>query len=206
MITGLDLSYAQGHTTDFRKVKAAGHSFVFVREADGVTSLDMTVGGNIQRAQEAGLYVGCYHFFRPKRDVSEQAALLFSQHRNIDPAWRLPPVLDVEVGDGVDPPVVANKINSWVLQATMEIGRLPIIYAGTGPWAQHVKSGAFGFCPLWVAAYGFKEPPLPKGWTRWDFWQVSGTGRVDGVRGDVDLNVWRGTLEELRDFAEGVCR
>jgi len=41
-------------------------------------------------------------------------------------------------------------------------------------------------------------PTLPDGWTRWTFWQHSSDGRVAGVNGPVDLDLFAGTLRELR--------
>ncbi len=204
-VKGIDISYAQGHDTDFDAVRAAGFAFAFLRVSDGLTSLDATTGGNIQRAQEAGLLAGVYQFFRPKRDALSQAALVLSQHRHFAAPF-LPPVIDVEVGDDVPPAEVAAKIKVWTRMVREEIGRDPIIYCGPGPWSAYVKSTAFDSCPLWVAAYGFQAPPLPIGWRKWHFWQHSDKGRVPGVRGNVDLNLWNGSWSELQEFAEGVCR
>jgi hypothetical protein len=55
--------------------------------------------------------------------------------------------------------------------------------------------------PLWVANYGVSCPSLPSVWSGWRFWQYAETGRVAGVSGDSDVNVWNGTLDELRAFA-----
>src|SRR5207237_15422 len=61
--------------------------------------------------------------------------------------------------------------------------------------------GKFADYPLWVANYGVKCPVLPRGWRSWVFWQHAGNeGRATGVKGAVDLNVFRGTLEDLQAF------
>ena len=33
---------------------------------------------------------------------------------------------------------------------------------------------------------------------RWDFWQHTDVGRVPGIEKEVDLNVFNGSLDELR--------
>ena len=67
---------------------------------------------------------------------------------------------------------------------------------------------------LWIANYLDHEirdndlPLQPKGWQDWTFWQYSEKGSLDGVlnkegtaRTAVDLNFYRGTLEELYALA-----
>jgi lysozyme len=39
---------------------------------------------------------------------------------------------------------------------------------------------------------------VPPPWTRWTFWQFTEDGRVDGIDGAVDLDVFAGPLDELR--------
>jgi lysozyme len=34
----------------------------------------------------------------------------------------------------------------------------------------------------------------------WNFWQYTDAGQVDGIVGDVDCNIFNGTLEELMDL------
>ena len=56
--------------------------------------------------------------------------------------------------------------------------------------------------PIWVAADGVENAgPLPKGWTAWTLWQHSDDGKVDGITGDVDLDVFNGTIAGLKAFA-----
>jgi len=41
-------------------------------------------------------------------------------------------------------------------------------------------------------------PTLPPAWGRLRFWQYSSTGKVSGISGNVDLDIYNGTLAELR--------
>ena len=47
---------------------------------------------------------------------------------------------------------------------------------------------------LWARAIVWKPYPLAKDWL---FWQYSSRGRVSGIKGRVDLNVFRGSQSEL---------
>lgn len=86
-------------------------------------------------------------------------------------------------------------------------GKPVLLYASSGvyPWEM---ASAYG-CALWVAQYADEEP------TGWDAspwtdgtWnpagrmhQYTGTGRVNGYAGDLDLNVWHASEAALRALA-----
>jgi len=69
-------------------------------------------------------------------------------------------------------------------------GQRPIIYATPDFYEDNLK-GQFQDYPFWlrsVAAHPSKRYPNRE----WVFWQYSGTGLSRGVRGEIDLNVFRG--------------
>ena len=86
-------------------------------------------------------------------------------------------------------------------------GKPVLLYASSGvyPWEM---ASAYG-CALWVAQYADEEPT---GWDA-DPWtdgtwnpagrmhQYTGTGRVNGYAGDLDLNVWHASEAALRSLA-----
>jgi len=49
---------------------------------------------------------------------------------------------------------------------------------------------------LFNASYTTTER-VAKGWTQSTVWQYSGKGRVEGIPSDVDLNVYRGSMDNL---------
>ena len=60
--------------------------------------------------------------------------------------------------------------------------------------------------PLWLGWFPKKyvagmSPLMPRGWPAWTFWQYSGKGRISGIQGDVDLDFFNGTVEQLLAFA-----
>lgn len=105
-------------------------------------------------------------------------------------------MLDVEVTDGRAPADIARGVRTWLETVEQATGRRPILYVRAGFWDASVGAAMPDY-PLWVAHYGVSQPSLPAGWNAWTFWQHSQTGRVAGVGGDVDLNRFAGTREEL---------
>jgi lysozyme len=108
----------------------------------------------------------------------------------------------------------------WLRTVEQNTGRKPIIYSGPSFLSSRMTD-AKGAVPswaskymLWIANYlnhpvGDNDLPLqPKGWANWTIWQYSEAGMVDGIYNvggtsltAVDLNFFRGTLEELYALA-----
>src|SRR5262249_29965707 len=55
--------------------------------------------------------------------------------------------------------------------------------------------------PLWVANYTSGCPKIPAPWTNWVFWQYSESGTTPGLTHAVDMDVFNGTFEQLKAFA-----
>jgi len=200
-VRGIDVSQYQG-TPDWGTVRASGISFAFARVADGM-SIDRTFDRNWQEIRKAGLVRGVYLFFRSGRDPVDQADLLLDHTGPFD-SNDLPPVLDVEANNGASPAEMVAGIRAFRDRITERTGGLTtMIYAGPGFWSSSVRSAVFADLPLWVAHYTTGAPLLPLGWMSWDFWQFSGSGRCPGVNGDVDLDVFRGSPDQLRAMTVG---
>jgi hypothetical protein len=56
---------------------------------------------------------------------------------------------------------------------------------------------------LWIAQYTSLCPDIPAPWSRWTFWQNSGTGTAPGVGGTVDTDYFNGSVADLLAFANG---
>ncbi len=64
----------------------------------------------------------------------------------------------------------------------------------------YLQDTAFASYPLWIAEYGVTKPELPKIWEKsgYALWQYSETGKVKGIKGFVDLDVFHGNLNDLK--------
>lgn len=52
--------------------------------------------------------------------------------------------------------------------------------------------------PVWIARYGQYRPNIHLA-----FWQLTPYGRVDGIHGEVDINVFNGYKEQFDEFLQG---
>ncbi len=192
---GVDVSYYQGDIT-WERVARAGVRFAFIRAYDGISVFDTKFVANWHGAKRAKLLRGAYQFFRPSLSATDQADLMIRALRTHG-AGELPPVLDVETTDGLPLDLVAERAAAWVERVRTELKVEPIVYTNPGMWRWHPLT-ELAPQPLWIAHYTTHCPTVPAPWARWSFWQYTDNGRVPGITGAVDLDVFDGTIEDLR--------
>jgi len=196
---GVDLSHYQ-QAIRWDRLVQAGISFAFIKASEGAGLIDASFAKYWDRAKDAGLLRGAYHFFRPHADPEDQARVFLAQ---LDDPGELPPVLDVEVTDGVSGPVIISKVNAW-LDAIAGKLRRPLIYTSPAFWralpeARTIASKA----DLWVADWGTAAPIPVHGWADWAFWQYTNKSHLSGLAaaGNIDGNRFRASAAELSAYA-----
>lgn len=192
---GIDVSYHQDKIA-WARVRKAGIRFAFIRVSDGTTFDDPRFSENWAEAKKARVLRGAYQFFRPDESAVAQADLLIAAIKR-EPG-ELAPAIDVEVTGGKSPAQIAAAIRTWVERVRTKLGVEPIVYTSPAFWRDAVGGADLSRQPLWVAHYTEGCPRVPAPWTSWRFWQHSKTGKVPGIKGPVDLDVFAGTLDELR--------
>ena len=191
-VHGIDISHYQSKV-HWPTIAEQGISFAFVKATEGETHTDSLFLHNWQQIKEVGILRGAYHFFRPGTSSLHQA-LNFIHAVKMEPG-DLPPVVDVEVADGVADATTILRLSSFLNIIESHYGVRPIIYTNQKFYSRYISGHLEGY-PLWIARYGKAGPRLDYG-QRWTFWQYGNRGRLDGIEGDVDLNVFHGDQEEL---------
>jgi lysozyme len=192
--TGIDVSYHQD-TIQWAKVRKAGIRFAFIRVSDGTTFDDPRFAANWDGAKQAHILRGAYQYFRPDESATAQADLLIAAIAR--DRGELAPVIDVETTGGKTPAQIAAAIRTWVDRVRTRLGVDPIVYTSPEFWRERVGNADFSSQPLWLAHYTTECPRVPSPWLRWTFWQYSKNGKVPGIRGPVDLDVFAGSIDEL---------
>lgn len=195
-LRGIDVSEFQG-TIDWPRVRASGVEFAFIRASYGRSRIDATFAANWARAAAAGVKRGAYQFYRPSQDPIQQADVLLETMGNLA-AGDLPPVIDVEVGEGAGDATIVNGVRRWLERVEAATGVRPIVYTSWGFWSGLSGASSLARYPLWVANYDVRCPEVPTNtWSAYSFWQYSDHGRVSGISGPVDLDVFQGTRAQL---------
>lgn len=199
---GIDVSKWQG-TINWEKVKAEGYDFVIIRmgyrgysEAGGL-AIDEMFYQNIQGAQAAGIDVGVYFFSQAinEEEALEEAEFVLNALEGYD--LQLPIVYDPELirdqeartNDVTGEQFTKNTIVFCdVIKAA---GFEPMIYSNMVWEAFLFDMTQLQEYPFWYADY----EPVPQTPYHFIMWQYSETGNVDGISGNVDLNIMFESIE-----------
>ena len=196
-VHGIDVSRHQGkinweavsdHTSN-----DIGISFTFIKASEGRTLRDNYFQENWRKAKDINMLRGAYHFFRPHLTADEQFNLFKSIVRL--EKEDLPPVLDVEIRGSVSPAKLKSTVKRWLVLAEKHYGVKPILYTSYSFYKNYFKTKEFDEYPLWIAHYATDD--LNRLTREWNFWQHNESGKVKGIRGNVDFNVFKGDFDEL---------
>ena len=195
-VRGIDVSHYQS-TIDWDTVAAQNVHFAFVKATEGHDLNDSLFCRNWMEMKRVGLKRGAYHFFHPGTSAELQARQ-FMRWVELDQG-DMAPVLDIEVLNGVSKVELISSVREWLFIVEIHFGIKPIIYTNLKFYNKYL-AGHFDDYPVWIARYNTKMPRLACG-RDWDFWQYGNQGRIAGIEGNVDFNVFNGTLSQL----ESIC-
>lgn len=195
--TGIDVSAYNGDI-DFDAVKNFGIDFVIVRlggrgyGSEGVIFEDEYALKNLKNAKAAGLMVGAYFFSQaitPEEAVEEANFCL----EMLDGFYLdYPLVFDWEQIDsaenprteGILPETLTNCAKAFC-DTVNEAGYIPCLYTDAKKAYMKFDLSELSGIDIWYAFYN-DEPNM---YYNYMMWQYSCTGTVDGIEGDVDLNI-----------------
>lgn len=202
-VHGIDVSRYQGDI-DWNRVRAARISFAYIKATEGGDVVDNRFLDNWQKARQAGVPRGAYHYYYFCRTAAEQAAWF---HANVPrDATALPPVLDIEWTHKSktcpmrpDPAKVRSEMAVFLKTLTQAYGKRPVIYSTVDFYADNElwRVGGYEFWLRSVAGHPSETYPQQS----WALWQYTGTGMVDGIDGLTDLNVFAGTPAQFQTWA-----
>jgi GH25 family lysozyme M1 (1,4-beta-N-acetylmuramidase) len=216
--TGIDVSswnHPGGAGIDWGAVRAAGHTFAFVKADEGPMSTGGSYYNNPYFAQDwhgaasVGMYRGAYHYARPKLPLStaiDDARHFVSVTGTMRGPRDLPPVLDLESSGGLSGPNIVEWARTWLHEVERLTGRRPIIYTGYYFWKDTLGStSALSSWRLWLPWYTSASAPgaVPAPWGTWTFWQYTETGSVPGIVGNTDINRYCCSDANLAALADG---
>lgn len=195
-VFGVDVSSYQGEV-DFDTLREQKVRFAFIKATEGSSMRDGCFAVNWTGAAEAGVKAGAYHFFSYDSPGETQTDNFIGAVPITEGA--LPPVVDIEFyGSYLQTPKDAESVRP-ILDALLtrleeHYGQKPILYVTERSYRLYVR-GRYQDYPLWVSF-----PMVEPFWRNWTFWQYSHHAEMDGYRGTenyIDLNVFRGTAEQL---------
>lgn len=190
---GIDVSRWQGDI-DYNKVKSEGAEFVIMRigvqqDFNEDPAMDSKYLQNIKNAKTAGLDVGVYFYSmaKTKKEAKKQAKWVI---KNLDnEKLELPIVFDWESWNEWNSLNLSfydiNSIADTFMSTVKDAGYESMLY-GSKFYLESIWENKNEY-PVWLAHYtnnaltDYKED--------FKIWQMCSDGNIDGIDGDVDINV-----------------
>lgn len=195
-VHGIDVSHHQGaiRWQLLRRTQQGQFPirFVFMKATEGGDYADREFTTNFDSARACGFIRGVYHFYNPKTDPARQADF-FIRSVHLDEG-DLPPVLDIEQR-GDDERALRRDLKVWLDKIEQHYGVKPILYTSYKYKTRYLNDSVFNSYPYWIAHY-YVDSVEYQG--PWKFWQHTDMGTLPGIEGRVDLNIFNGTLDELK--------
>jgi GH25 family lysozyme M1 (1,4-beta-N-acetylmuramidase) len=200
-VLGVDVSAYQ-HGVDWRKARADGAQFAFVKATEGSNYTNARLASQYAGAERAGILRAAYHFAQPNTSSGVVQAEYFVHSLSslgggrVDASTTLPPILDIEYdpytkSDGTNScwGLTPKRMRQWISQFSDTVitmtGRVPAIYTTADWWSRCTGDSAdFPQNPLYIARYVTSRAvgetagakPLPAGWSAYTFWQYTNAG------------------------------
>lgn len=185
---GIDISEFQGEI-DFEEVRRSGIEAVYIRVGAGEYT-DEYFAENYERAKAAGLKIGFYHYVtaRSVEEGCRQARFFASLAAGREPDMRL--AMDFEYFGSLSVSQINAISEAYLDELTSLTRREAVIYSDLSN-ARNIFSRALAEkYPLWAAQYGADEPSANGKWREWVGFQYTDEGRVGGIYGNVDRNIF----------------
>ena len=202
-IHGIDISHYQGDI-NWNKLR---HSiiegcplrFIIIKSTEGSTRIDEKFKDNFYQAREHGFTRGAYHFYSVHTPAYQQATHFMKTVKleNGD----LPPVLDVEhKPKNQTDDEFKSSVHLWLDMVEKHYNVKPIIYTYFKFKMRYLNDSIFNQYPYWIAHY-YVDSLEYQG--QWKFWQHTDVGRLPGIKGNVDFNIYNGSYYDLRQMTIG---
>ena len=201
----IDVSYHNG-AIDWKKVKSSGIEGVIIRAGYGQTTVDKKWKDNIKGALEAGLAVGVYWFSYAwnAKKAEEEATKCMQTIKAYKKDLKLPVFFDWEYDSmdyakkqGVTPDKkLITEMTVAFCNKLRKNGYNAGVYYNEDYRKNFYDLGKLGNVALWYARYTKTKP------TGVDFWQNASDGTVNGIKGNVDMDVMLTTKWLQKDEPE----
>ena len=177
-------------------------SFVYIKSTEGTTIRNRFYLKDYTEARKHSIRTGAYHFWSVRSSGAQQAQWFI--RNTLFRSGDLPPVLDVEPTDaqikmmGGEEKMFAH-IRTWLKMVERYCGVKPILYVNQMFVNKHLSKQTdlkrnYG---VWIARYSEYKPDV-----KLTYWQLCPDGRVAGIQGDVDINVFNGYQSQFETFLE----
>lgn len=197
-LNGIDIAGYQAGL-DFSKVPC---DFAIIKATQGTGYTNPDCVRAVEQAMSLGKGVGVYHYISGGNAVAETNFFIDSILNWIG---KVMICLDWEFDQNS---AWGNEsyLEQVILQVIARTGVFPMIYAPASRYNQVAEVAKRHNCGLWIAQYadrnptGYQNTPWNEGAYTCAIRQYSGSGRLNGWNGDLDLDKFYGSLDDFRKY------
>lgn len=202
-IRGIDISHYQGdidwELLQNAMIEKCPIRFILIKATEGTDRIDPKFKENFRQAKEYGFIRGAYHFWSNKSSARSQAYFFLNNVYLQD--GDLPPVLDIEhKPKDVSLEDFQRDVLTWFHIVEDKYHVKPIIYTYYKFKTTYLNEPVFNDYPYWIAHYYVDKIEYTG---EWKFWQHTDAGRLPGIKGYVDFNIYNGSYYDLRKLTIG---
>ena len=190
---GIDVSHWQNNINFDALSKSQSIDFMIIRAGQGINIIDKKFEKNYTLAKRYGIPLGVYLYANAQNveEARNEANHLVNLMQG--KKFELPVYYDVEAQENVDVNTITAMCNEFC-KILKNAGYKTGIYASKYYLMYKIYPNKLPEdCSIWVASYGKNSGAIPndvyKYSGKYDIWQYTSTGRIDGIDGDVDCNV-----------------
>ena len=177
-------------------------SFVYIKSTESISIRNKFYLGDYTQARKHGIHTGAYHFWSVRTSGASQADFFLKNTRFNH--GDLPPVLDIEPSESQIKQMggaenMFRHIRIWLKMVEKRVGVKPILYVNQMFVNNYLVNQADlkRDYRIWIARYSEYKPDL-----RLTYWQLCPDGKVTGIQGDVDINVFNGYKSQFETYIE----
>lgn len=174
--------------------------FIFIKSTEGMDWKNRYYNADLDSCLAHNIPVSPYHFYSHKSSAKAQAVNFIANGRINECTMR--PMLDIEPSEsqlkamgGID--ALLKGMVTFVDEVEKATGRLCVLYVNQSFLRSHWHRfpERLKQCDIWIAKYHEKHP-----YSKYLIWQFTDGGYVNGIVGDVDLNVFYGTRKDFDNW------
>ncbi|WP_103867101.1 glycoside hydrolase family 25 protein [Aquimarina sp. I32.4] len=200
-ILGVDISHFQNNI-NWNDIKSDSINFVYIKATEGTDYQDPKFKKNRASAKSNCIYRGLYHFYVTDNDPKGQAQNFINTVKQLEPG-DLPPVLDLEklgLKSAVTKEAYQKNTLLWLQLVEKELGIRPIVYTNLFFANEYLTHSDFASYKLWLAEYTNEDLIIPETWKNngWTIWQRTDREKIEGIKGDVDYDLFNGDATAFR--------
>ena len=162
---------------------------------------------NLKGATANGFHIGVYFYTNAITEKEAIAEAEFTLNKIKGYKIDMPVVIDIEWSSSTDriakiTPALRTKCVLAFMKTIAKAGYQPMFYCGYYFLKDNLVASQLKDYPMWLAQY-YKTPVCNRPFS---VWQYTSSGRVDGINGNVDMNIgyvefWKNKVEKPTNTA-----